>query len=508
MPSRRTGHPVSPATRALASLLAFTVTFAWIVTTGLSADYPPRFDRGKTDEVVRAILAKQGGRIRTGLWVGEPTGDALYASNPGEMLPTASAIKMTILVELFARFPDALNQPAPGLDAILKDDHPAIAHFDPRQRDEVRKGLAAVSVRSLGGIMMGSVPASNLVYNAAANVAIALLGGPVGITHSIRARDPAFAPIAVRRYMLADRKANGDNEAEPAALAAVLQRLSSRQFPGIADATVEDIRRAILAKDDPRRGRLFLKDGDLASDPTTCVRTGWCEKPGGGAMVFVVMLARDDIGAGTRDESHRELAATAGRLVETLLDLIAAGPQVGSQGSPDLPIPKGWRTEDTAYPPPWAKELPWKGDIQIRFPPGWFDARSPYFWSYPVLYRLRGDVLASRDDMEKALRAYDAGLYAGAFDGSKIKIAIGEDRKADKLEHAVVRRKITIEGYDPFATKKDLKTHLEIFRWYCPESKKTEVLILRSPREFKDDDPVWKTLFPFWEGLACHPTRL
>ena len=231
--------------------------------------------------------------------------------------------------------------------------------------------------------------------------------------------------------MLADRKATGDNEATPAALAAVLQRLSSRRIPGIADATVEDIRRAILAKDDPRRGRVFLKEGDLASDPITCVRTGWCEKPGGGAVVFVVMLARDDPGARTRDESHRELAATAGRLIETLLDLIDPGPGE-SQGSPDLPVPKGWRTEDTAYPPPWAKELPWKGDIQIRFPPGWFDAKSPNFWSYPVLYRLEGDVLASRDDMEKALRSYDAGLYAGKFEGSRIKIDIGEDRKADE----------------------------------------------------------------------------
>jgi hypothetical protein len=175
--------------------------------------------------------------------------------------------------------------------------------------------------------------------------------------------------------------------------------------------------------------------------------------------------------------------------------------------SPDklkLPVPKGWRTEDTAYPPPWAKELPWKGDIQIRFPPGWFDAKSPNFWSYPVLYRLEGDVLASRDDMKKALRSYDAGLYAEKFEGSRIKIDIGEDRKADKLGHAVVRRSITIDGFDPFATRRELKTYLEVFRWYCPESKKTEVLILRSPREFKEDDEVWKKLIPFWEGLACH----
>jgi hypothetical protein len=120
--------------------------------------------------------------------------------------------------------------------------------------------------------------------------------------------------------MLADRKATGDNVATPAALAAVLRCLSSRRVPGIPEATVEDIRRAMLVKDDPRRGKVFIKDGDLASDPITCVRTGWCEKPGGGTIIFVVMIAEDDPGARTRDEAYRDLAATAGRLTEALLD--------------------------------------------------------------------------------------------------------------------------------------------------------------------------------------------
>ena len=174
--------------------------------------------------------------------------------------------------------------------------------------------------------------------------------------------------------------------------------------------------------------------------------------------------------------------------------------------SPRLDVPAGWRTEDTAYPPPWAKQLPWKGALQIRFPPGWFDAKSPFFWSYPVLYRLEGDVLSGRDDLEKALRAYDAGLYGGGFDPARIKIDVGKDRKADKRGHAAVRRSITIDGFDPFTTQEPLTTRLEVFRWYCPESKRTTVLILRTPRPFREDDPVWAALLPFWETFSCHPS--
>jgi hypothetical protein len=169
-----------------------------------------------------------------------------------------------------------------------------------------------------------------------------------------------------------------------------------------------------------------------------------------------------------------------------------------------LALPKGWQTEESAYPPRWAADLPWRGDLQIRFPPGWFDAKSPFFWSYPVLYWLEGDVLSSRADLDRALRTYDAGLARGRFEASKIKIDQGEDREASRRGHPVTRRAVTIDGYDPFTTRRELTTRLEVFRWYCPESKRTAVLILRTPRPFREDDPVWKELLPFWEGFSCH----
>ena len=70
-----------------------------------------------------------------------------------------------------------------------------------------------------------------------------------------------------------------------------------------------------------------------------------------------------------------------------------------------------------------------------------------------MLYWLEGDVLSSREDLEKALRDYDAGLYRGRFDAAKIKIDMKEDRKEETRGHPVVRRAVTIDGYDPFTTK-------------------------------------------------------
>lgn len=163
-----------------------------------------------------------------------------------------------------------------------------------------------------------------------------------------------------------------------------------------------------------------------------------------------------------------------------------------------LPVPAGWRTEDTTYPPPWARQLPWKGTLQLRFPPGFFKPADPYFWSYPILYQLEGDVLASDKDLERALREYDAGLYGGQFPADRIKLTIKTLPKTKKQKAAgYVRRVVVFEGFDPFQTKKPLTTHLVVSRWYRPEQKHTVVLILRSPRKPAEADPIWKTLSQF-----------
>ncbi|MDP7302691.1 MAG: hypothetical protein QGG09_06295, partial [Pirellulaceae bacterium] len=90
--------------------------------------------------------------------------------------------------------------------------------------------------------------------------------------------------------------------------------------------------------------------------------------------------------------------------------------------TPRLQVPSGWRIEDTEYPPAWAKTLPWKGRLQLRFPPGFFRENDDYAWSYPIFYWLEGNVLEKQADFDRALRAYDAGLYQGQFAAQKIKI--------------------------------------------------------------------------------------
>lgn len=280
---------------------------------------PASLDRPALGRDVDARLASHGDGIQASVWLGGADGDAWYARDAEVPRPTASAIKTFYLVELYAARAGSLDAPLPGADAMLADDaHPGLSHFTPEQRDEIRAGLRGASVRRIGEVMMGTAAASNVVYNAAANVATAVLGGPAALTARIRRRDPAFAGVAARRYMLRSRTEQGDNEAPARALAVLYQRLASRRLAGIDEATMTAVHAALRREDHPALGAHFAKTGELDSDPLTRVRAGWFAGQGE-PVVYVVMALQPAPGAAGRDASGTRLGETARAIADRLV---------------------------------------------------------------------------------------------------------------------------------------------------------------------------------------------
>jgi hypothetical protein len=233
-------------------------------------------------------------------------------------MPMASAIKTAILVELYAahagHLDDALGAAA---DAVLADDrHPAMAPFSAAQRHEIRAALQGATVRTVGSIMMGSKSASHAIYSAAANLAIASLGGPGEVTAKIHAREPAFGGVVMRRYILASRTANGDNEATPASLAAVLASVATGKVAGGVDAaTIEAIAQAMMQANDPALGVHRHKEGDLDSDPMVYVKSGYYVRgKGKPPLIYVVVAALSGKPTGARDAAHRRLEKLTDRI--------------------------------------------------------------------------------------------------------------------------------------------------------------------------------------------------
>jgi hypothetical protein len=297
---------------------------------------PGRPARGPVDVQALTVaadarLAAHGDGVSAALWLGGTTGRAWFARDVDAPRATASAIKTFYLVELFDRFAGGLDRPLPGVEAVLADDaHPAISHFTAEQRSEIRRELSGASVRRVGLVMMGTAPASNIVYNAAANVTTAVLGGPDALTALIRARDAAFAKVSARRYMLRDRQERGDNEAPAGALAALYRRLASRRLIGIDAPTMAAIHEGLRRRDDAALGRHFDKGGSLSSDPLCEIRAGWYATATG-PLIYVVMTLQPAPGADGRASSSGRLAKTADAVTRTLVEAGAAAlPQVRS----------------------------------------------------------------------------------------------------------------------------------------------------------------------------------
>jgi len=116
-----------------------------------------------------------------------------------------------------------------------------------------------------------------------------------------------------------------------------------------------------------------------------------------------------------------------------------------------------------------------------------------FFWSYPIMYLLKGDVLKSDADLKRALKTYDAGLYGDQFPADKIKITL--IRPKLKAKPGTIR--VTFDGFDPFTTKKPLRTYMTIYRRFDEKTKQTILLILRSSRRYTQGDPVWNSLLTF-----------
>jgi len=260
------------------------------VTVSLMAQSPmTQLEKAELSKKVESLLKQHGDGIAANLWLGGDSGKPWFELNADEPAATASAIKTFYLVELFAANREALDQSLPGADAVINnDEHPAISHFSSEQRTEIRRVLGGASVRRIARIMMGSTGASNTVYNAAANVVTAVFSGPEALTKMIRDRDPAFAKVTARRYMLRDMASGLSNDAPAAALAVLYQRLATRAISGIDGETIEAIRDAIIKENIDDVGNHYSKGGN-SFDPTTEVRAGWLE-----TAQRIVDLRRDD----------------------------------------------------------------------------------------------------------------------------------------------------------------------------------------------------------------------
>lgn len=277
---------------------------------------PLRVDPGLRAAVV-AELKGLGRGVQAAVWLSAPGQEPVVAFDEDEPMPCASSIKAAFLVELFAENAAALDAPFPLAEALPEGPRsPAVAHLPESDYRTALPLLQGASVRRIGEVMIRGDGVDNTTYNIAANVVIAHFGGPEWLRVALLARAPSWRGLSVRRWMLADRLANGDNTATARSLAAVHGMLALGAVPGVDPRAVAAAREVLAAGRDEAGRAVFRKDGDLDSDPVTRVHAGWREGPGG-PFVFVVMLR--EVGR-SGPEAGERLAREATKLERLLVD--------------------------------------------------------------------------------------------------------------------------------------------------------------------------------------------
>ncbi len=85
-----------------------------------------------------------------------------------------------------------------------------------------------------------------------------------------------------------------------------------------------------------------------------------------------------------------------------------------------LKIPDGWDVERFSLPPDFAPGIKFKGVEDLRFAPGWGNAKSENYWTYCFLWWLKGNARIDPDILEVSLKEYYDGLVGRNIISRKI----------------------------------------------------------------------------------------
>jgi hypothetical protein len=170
-----------------------------------------------------------------------------------------------------------------------------------------------------------------------------------------------------------------------------------------------------------------------------------------------------------------------------------------------LSFPKGWDYERFLIPMEFAPQIPYKGIEDIRFTPGWGNAKTDEYWTYAFLWYLDHAQKTNAKILEHNLNAYYTGLVGRNIEKRKISadklVPVKTEIKQLKIDHGDLKTfGGTIYMLD-YMEQKPITLNCIIHVKNCNERKKTFIFYEISPRPLTDD--VWKKLDQLWTKFNC-----
>lgn len=181
-------------------------------------------------------------------------------------------------------------------------------------------------------------------------------------------------------------------------------------------------------------------------------------------------------------------------ILVTLCFLFCAGTGTAQDVLYTLPHPDKWGTEKISFPINFAQSIPFKGNEEIRFTPGWGDSKSEEYWSYVFLWFVEGAPAINADNLKQYLTQYYNGLYLTnqkektPVNGGFTKIEIKKTTAASGDDETYLGKIATLN----FLTKTAFSLNARIHIRRDAVGNHTAVLLEISPRDYKH--AVWDSM--------------
>lgn len=165
--------------------------------------------------------------------------------------------------------------------------------------------------------------------------------------------------------------------------------------------------------------------------------------------------------------------------------------------------PPTWQIERFAMPPEFAPQVAYTGVEDVRFAPGWADAKSPQYWSYAYVWWLDGLQKLNTERLRQHLHDYYSGLVSRNVAGKTapptpdVRVQL-KPSKTEPTDGATYRGSIQMFDY---MARQPITLRCIVHLKTCPAPQHTVVLVEMSPQPYVH--PVWQELTRMTSHFEC-----
>jgi hypothetical protein len=190
--------------------------------------------------------------------------------------------------------------------------------------------------------------------------------------------------------------------------------------------------------------------------------------------------------------------------IKTKLHIFDPANPLAYQTAYQLPKPSGWDIERSLCPPPFAPAVSLKGLEEIRFAPGWGNAKADDYWSLVYLFWLDAGQPINAAVLQTNLKAYYNGLIADNI----IRRHIQNNNVSTTVAIKPIKTALndlatytgTVQMLD-YMARQPITLNYLIHLKTCKSDNHSAVIIELSPKPYGNG--IWSKLNAINEGFTC-----